>query len=141
MQPLVPDYLVALAQQIGTLSAFLGGLSAALLVALLAMQLPKRVAGWTIALAAAAAVSFIVSVVATTLLVTALHPHAPAAVAGVGLLKGRVLTVLPFALGIFLLLGCIGLTGWLRSRRMGQITTIIAALGALLIANLMVNVG
>ncbi len=140
MQPLVPDYLVALAQQIGTLSAFLGGLSAALLVALLAMQLPKRVAGWTIALAAAA-VSFIVSVVATTLLVTALHPHAPAAVAGVGLLKGRVLTVLPFALGIFLLLGCIGLTGWLRSRRMGQITTIIAALGALLIANLMVNVG
>jgi hypothetical protein len=91
-------------------------------------------AGWAIACAATASVAFIVAVVASTMLVMALHPHAPANVAtGFNVDQGRVLAFLPFALGMYLLLACLGLAGWIRSRRTGRITGVVVVIGMLLI--------
>lgn len=132
MQPLAPAYLAEIARQIGFIGAFLGGVSASFIVALIALPERRRVSGWAVACAAAAAVAFIVSVVATTMLVVTLHPDAPAGMARhVG--RGRVVSLLSFMAGIYLLLGCVGLSGWLRSPRMGRATAALAAAGAVLV--------
>ena len=134
MLALAPDYLAEIARQIGFISAFLGGVAATFMIQLVSLSTPGRQRGWAILCAAAASVAFITAVVATTMLVMALHPHAPAANRTEGNIDtGRVLAFLSFGIGIYLLLACIGLSGWLRSRRTGQLTTGVAAIGAALI--------
>jgi hypothetical protein len=132
MQPLAPAYLAEIARQIGFIGAFLGGVSASFIVALLALPARGRASGWAVACAAAAAVAFIVSVVATTMLVVTLHPDAPAGMAH-HVDRGRAVSLLSFMAGIYLLLGCVGLSGWLRSPRMGRVTAGLAAAGAVLV--------
>jgi hypothetical protein len=73
-----------------------------------------------------------VAVVATTMLAVALHPDAPAGMAG-DVELGRMLSFLPFMAGIHLLLACIGLAGWLRSPRTGRVTAALAGAGAVLV--------
>lgn len=140
MDKLNPAYLAEIARQIGFISAFLGGVSATFMVALLAMDVQSRIARWAIVSAAASSISFIVAVVASTLLVVILHPDAPMGAANMtSLNKGRVLFFLGFTGGMYLLLACIGSAGWLRSRRMGQVTTSLATIGAALITLTIVN--
>ena len=139
MQALAPEYLNEIARQIGGLSAFLGGFAAAFLGTLLAFDAPRRVAGWAIASAALAALAFVVAVVACTALVMVLHPQAPANVAGHGVGMARTLSVLGFLLGAFALLLSIGLSGWLRSRRTGLVTSGLAGAAGLLVAALLVG--
>jgi hypothetical protein len=132
MQQLAPTYLAEIARQIGFISAFLGGVSASFVVALLALPERGRASAWAIACAAAASVAFIVAVVATTMLAVTLHPDAPAGAAAHSD-RGRLLSFLGFAAGIYGLLACVGLSGWLRSRRMGRATTGLALVGAALV--------
>jgi hypothetical protein len=139
MQELAPEYLSEIARQIGSLSAFLGGFAAAFLGTLLALNAPQRVAGWAIAGAAFSALAFVVAVVACTMLVVVLHPQAPANAAGQGVGACRVLGLLGFMLGAYALLCSIGLSGWLRSRRTGLLTSGLAGAAGLLISGLLVG--
>jgi hypothetical protein len=140
MQTLAPEYLAEIARQVGSLSAFLGGFAAAFLGTLLALNSPRRLAGWAIAWAAFAAMAFIVTVVASTKMVIVLHPQSPAgAAAAGGIGAARVIAVLGFLLGAYALLVSMGLCGWLRSRRTGWVTSGLAGLAALLITSLLVS--
>lgn len=131
MQELAPEYLGEIAKQLAFVGAFLGGFSASFLGSLLAANSHGRAAAWAIAGAAAAAVSFIASVVGATMLVVALHPSAPSNVSrGTSLMHARVVTVLGFAVGLYTLLVAVGLSGFLRSRRAGAVTSSLAGAAA-----------
>src|SRR5579872_6674411 len=77
MEPLAPAYISALAAQLASLSAFLGGFAATFLATLLTLGHAGRLMTITIGFAVASSVSFIVTVVAATMLTAVLHPEAP----------------------------------------------------------------
>ncbi|QIG81134.1 hypothetical protein [Stakelama tenebrarum] len=139
MEQLSPAYFSAIATQTGNIAAFLGGFAATYLATLLTLTKPSRIASITIGCAAIAAICFIISVAAATTLVAMLHPEAPAHIADNGVLLPRVLMALPFALGMCALLGSIGASGWLRSRRTGWTTSIAAGIGLVAILPLIVG--
>lgn len=131
MTPLATGYILELARQVGGVSAFLGGFAATFLAMLLAVTTGRRAVGVAIVCAAAAATMFIVSTLSSVWLVAALHPDAPRGMAA-GAAVARATTFMPFGLGLLLLLACLGLSGWARSRTLGVCTTAIAAVGAAL---------
>ena len=139
MQPLAPEYLAELGRQIATLSAFLGGFAAAFYVM---ADRSHRIAGWAAGSAAIAAAAFVVAVVAATMLVIALHPGAPriGARGGQGGFE-RVVAAVTFFMGIYALLASLGLSGWLRSRRLGIATSLGALVAAGLVTAVTVSVG
>ncbi|MFW2341660.1 hypothetical protein [Brevundimonas sp.] len=141
MKELSPAYLAALAVQLGSLSAFLGGFSATFLGTLLAWRIGGRTASLSIGFAVSASVAFIVTVVASTALVAVLHPEAPSAAASAGSGVARVLLVLSFLLGLYSLLVSLALSGWARSRRTGMTTSLAAGLGIVLVTMLVIGVG
>lgn len=132
MMPLAPAYLSDLAQQIAATSAFLGGFAATMLATLLALQAKGRAASWSIAASAAASVAFVVAVMGSIKIVMVSHPDAPTAGMQVSDLA-RAASLLPFIVGLFSLLIAIGAGGFLRSRRMGWGTAILAGVGALMV--------
>lgn len=128
---MAPEYLGELARQFGFLSAFLGGVAATFVAQLLTLNSPRKAVAWTLVLAAAAAVAFIVSVLGSTLTVAAVHPQAPEGLkpyASDPLVRAT--GSLSMVLGLYLLLATVGLAGWVRSRKAGIATTALAITGA-----------
>lgn len=135
MQPLPDSYLIELARQIAFLGAFLGGFAATFLATLLVVDSPKRIAGWVIGLAAAAACCFVVAVTASVTLTTVLHPDAPPNVRdGSSVETARIVSSLGFGAGVFALLTSVGLSGWVRSRQTGIATSAIAFISLILVS-------
>jgi hypothetical protein len=134
MQELPPEYLAEIARQIAFVSAFLGGFAATFLGTLLFAPSERRIAAWAISSSAMSACAFIVTVLALSMLVVNLRPDAPAAVvADAGqAVRARIVGFFSFMLGMYSLLASIGLSGWLRSRRLGWLTTMIALVAAIL---------
>jgi hypothetical protein len=128
---LAPDYLNALATQIGSVSAFLGGFAATFLVLFLTFSERSRAASVAVGGSALASVGFIVAVIATTLLVAATHPHAPPD-ADTSVAFGRSVMGLSFLIAMIALLVSVGASGWIRSRALGWTTTTFAAIAILL---------
>ena len=141
MVQLSPAYVAALAAQFGSLSAFLGGFAATFLATLLAFGRGSRALTVAMVLAAVSAVAFIVSVVASSMLVALLHPDAPRALGAGSADWPRALMTLTFGLGIFALLLSVAASGWLHSRRMGWATSTIAGIGIALTLTLTVQIG
>ena len=134
MQQLPQTYLAQIASQMGFLSAFLGGVAATLLALLLDDKPHRRVVTWAVGLAAAAAVAFIIAVVCSTMLVSVLHPDAPDhLVRQASINRARAFGTLSFLLGLYLLLACIALSGWIRSRPTGIATTAVSAFGVFMV--------
>ncbi|MBN8528405.1 MAG: hypothetical protein J0M36_04130 [Caulobacterales bacterium] len=128
---LAPAYLAAWAAQIGALSAFMGGFASTILVMLLTHDSRRWAVKWAAGLSALSAVAFIVAAVATTTLVAGSHAEAPASVARQAAHgPARLMAVLFFSLGAYGLIAAIGCAGWVRSKRMGWATTVVAGLGA-----------
>lgn len=136
---LSPAYLSTIASQVGGLSAFLGGFAATFLGTLLALTREGRLATSAIATSAISSVAFIVAVVGSTTLVAAMHPEAPVGPASIG--GAQATMTLAFVLGLYALLVALGISGWLRSRPTGWITSIAAGLGFILVTSLLVGVG
>lgn len=140
MNPLLPAYLSDIAAQTGGLSAFLGGFAATFLGTLLAIRARGRIGSIAIGCAAVSSIAFIVAVVGSTAVVAGLHPEGPRA--GATNMGGpQVVMTLAFLLGLYALLGAIGLSGWTRSRAAGLSTGIAAAIGVLLVTGMVVAVG
>lgn len=133
-QAIPAEYLAELSRQIAFMSAFLGGFAATFLATLVVSDSPKRFAGWTIGCVAFSACGFVVAVVASVMLVVVLNPNAPSnVVASSSVNQARMVSVLAFTLGIYALLATVGLSGWLRGRRTGLATSIMAFLGMALV--------
>ncbi len=134
MQPLPSTYLTELARQMAFLGAFLGGFAATFLATLLLVGSGRRVASWVIGSSAAAACSFIVSVIASVALTTVLHPDVPINVReGASVETARVVSTLGFGVGVIALLASVGLCGWIRSRSSGIATSALALVSMILV--------
>ena len=77
MEQLSPASISALAAQLASLSAFLGGFAATFLAPLLTLGHQGRLMTISIGFAVTSSVYFIVTVVAATRLTAVLHPEAP----------------------------------------------------------------
>lgn len=141
MEALAPAYLSALASQLGSLSAFLGGFAATFLGTLLALGGRGRTASLAIGFAAASSAAFIVCVVASTALVSVLHPLAPATARAASPDAARTILTLSFVLGLYALLASLGLSGWSRSKGTGWTTSLAAGVGAALATVLVLTMG
>lgn len=124
MEQLAPEYLTEIGRQIASLSAFLGGFAATFLGTLLTIKSARWQAGWAAGFAAVSAASFAVAVLCATMLTILLHPAAPERVReSANLGPARVIAGLAFLLGMYAMLASLGLSGWIRSRRLGLVSS------------------
>jgi hypothetical protein len=133
MQPLNAEFLGETGRQIAFISAFLGGFAATFLGILLQSPNSRRHVGWAAGAAAVASASFIVAVVSGSLLALVVHPGAPPALANPTLLPPlRILMAITFIVGIYSSLFSLGLSGWIRSRQLGIVTSVAAFVSAVI---------
>jgi hypothetical protein len=118
--------MVAVAEQLSSVSAFLGGISATILFTLIIFTSEKKSLNWIVSSSVIAACSLLIAVVAAWRITILLHPSIPFQVdsAIINILWAAML--LGYSLGFLSLLVSIGLSGWFRSRRDGIITSVIA---------------
>lgn len=134
MQTLPVEYLAEIAKQLAFLSTFLGGFAATILATLLVADSTKRSASLSIGCAAFAAVGFIVAATSFVMMTVVLRPDAPANVsASSSLNHARLVGILGFAIGLYSLLAGLGFSGWIRSRKLGIVTSVAAALGVVFV--------
>lgn len=142
MQSLPSSYLAEMARQVAFISAFLGGFAATFLATLLVANPTRKSADWSIGCSAVAASCFVVAVIASVTQTVVLHPDAPANVtAGSSIDTARIVGTLGFGFGVYALLGSVGVSGWIRSRRMGLVTSVAAGAGAILVSWALVGFG
>lgn len=130
-QELKASYVVAVAEQLSFVSAFLGGVSATILFSVIIFSSEKRSVAWVVSTSALASCGLLVSVIAGWRLTIGLHPDLPFTpdpdkinILWNSLIGG-------YSIGVNSLLVCIGLSGWIRSRRTGLITATIASFAIL----------
>jgi len=135
MQPANPEFLAETARQIASLSAFLGGFAATFLGILLQSPNSRRHVGFAAGAAAVASASFILAVISGTALAVVLHPGAPSGIAKPTFLpQVQELIFVTFACGIYSILLSLGLSGWIRSRQLGIVTSLAALVSAIIIS-------
>lgn len=135
MQPMNAEFLAEMGRQIAFLSAFLGGFAATFLGVLLQSPSSRRHVGWAAGAAAVASASFLIAVISGTLFAVVLHPGAPLGIANPTFLpQVRTLMLITFALGIYSILLSLGLSGWIRSRQLGIVTSVAALISALIVS-------
>jgi len=138
----VPVGLANSAPQLAAVSAFLGGFAAALLAAVIFQQARPRLLGAIFLLLIVAASSFAVSALAATMIFVDLQD---AGSMGESAMQhaGRALGVMngTFVTGMVALLTGIASIGWIRSRRMGLLTSLIGLVSLSLAAILLVRTG
>jgi hypothetical protein len=134
MKPLNPDFIAEIARQLTSVSAFLGGFAATFLGILLQSNSSRRHVGWAAGAAAVASASFMISVIAGTLVALVVNPSAPQGFATPQFLPwARQILFVSFAVGIYSNLLSLGLSGWIRSRALGLVTTIAAFVSAVVV--------
>lgn len=131
MTELSHGYILAVAEKLSFVSAFLGGVSATILVTIVIFTSSNKSVDWIVGSSALAASSLLVAVIASWRLSILLHPELPSVVdtsvvniLWIGMLIG-------YGLGFLSLLTSIGLSGWLRTKKTGIITSSISILAAL----------
>ena len=126
--------MASIFQQLGSIAAVLGGFAFASAGALLAAteQRGGRAASLAVGAAVLAAVCFILSSLAWTLSsvrATGVASLAQTLPASTFTMHGAMSLV--FELGALALLASLGLSGWVRSRRLGWFTTVVAGLATI----------
>jgi len=135
MQPVNAEFLAETGRQIASLSAFLGGFSATFLGILLQSPNSRRHVGWAAGAAAVASASFILAVISGTTLALVMHPGAPPDIVKPTFLpQVRILIIVAFTCGIYSMLLSLGLSGWIRSRQLGIVTSVAALVSAIIVS-------
>jgi hypothetical protein len=134
MPPVSAEFLAEMGRQIAALSAFLGGFAATFFGILLQSSDSRRLVGWAAGAAAVASASFILAVIAGTSLALVLHPGAPSGIAKSTFIpQVRTLILIAFTCGIYSILLSLGLSGWIRSRQLGIVTSVAAFVSAVIV--------
>ena len=121
-------YINELAKQLAFISSFLGGFSVTFLGALILSDKEGRLMRSIIVSTAVSAFAFIITVMAMTQLIMVSTEGYPFKIEQGDLSTSRVIGTLTFMFGVLSLLLTIGLSGWLKSRRLGLITSILGGL-------------
>lgn len=133
MNELPEDYFKFIAEHLAFISVFLGGISATILGTIILHKKESKILNAMIIGLSLAAVSFIVAVIGMNKIQVILEPNYPF-YGKEGLLDfPRLVGVLSFYIGIFSLLTVIGLTGWMKSRKIGVFTAAIAIISGILV--------
>ena len=134
-QKLEASYVVAVAEQLSFVSAFLGGVSATILFSVIIFSSEKRVVSFLVATSTLSACSLLVSVIAGWRLIIGLHPDLPFTPdpEKINLLWDSLIAA--YGLGVNSLILSIGLSGWIRSRQTGLVTSAIAAVAIFFFAS------
>ncbi|MES1242617.1 MAG: hypothetical protein ABUT39_13465 [Acidobacteriota bacterium] len=124
--------MAELFRQLAFICALIGGFAFAFLGALLTAPSRSRVVEWAAGMALATAADLTICVVGWTLMASQLVTTTPAG-AGVFRFPASLNTMhsrltLLFLVGMVLFLASLGLSGWVRSRLLGVISTAIAIL-------------
>jgi len=130
---MTPEGLADLFRQLAFISALIGGFAFAFLGALLTLSSPRRIVGWAAGTALATAAGLIVCVVGWTLMAAQLVTTPPEAGSGAFRFPASLNTMhsrlsLLFIIGMLLFLASLGLSGWVRSRSLGIVSTVLAIL-------------
>lgn len=131
-----PEALADLFRQLAFVGALIGGFAFAFLGVLLTVPSRSRVVEWTAAMAMATVACLLVCVIGWTLMSSQLvMPKTPAAIVeesdfSVVMKQLHPRLSLLFTFGTFLFLASLGLSGWIRSRALGIVSTVIALLAA-----------
>jgi len=134
MQPVNAEFLAETGRQIASLNAFLGGFAATFFGILLQSPNSRRHVGWAAGAAAVASASFILAVISGTTLALVMHPGAPPGIAKPTFLpQVRSLILIAFSCGIYSILLSLGLSGWIRSRQLGIVTSVAALVSAAIV--------
>ncbi len=121
-------YINELAKQIAFMSTFLGGFSLTLLGSLILSDKEGRLIRSMTISTAISALAFIVAIMAMTQLTMVSTEGYPFKIDKVQLNSSRTLGVLALFIGVLSLMVTIALSGWMRSKRLGVITTILGVL-------------
>ncbi len=126
MKEITASYVLAAAEQMSFIGAFLGGVSVTILVTIVVFSSSKKFVNWIVGVSALAACGFLISVIASMRLIMALHPDLPfvPSPAKINLLWEGMITA--YGVGVLSLIASIGISGWLRSRNSGIITALIS---------------
>ena len=125
------EFITIVAEQLGFVSAFLGGVSATILVTIVIFVDPKRSVSWIVGASALAACSLLIAVVASWRLILLVNTDLSSQV-GLDLITLLYRSMLlGYGVGFLSLLTCIGLAGWIRSRKLGIITTTMSLIAAI----------
>ncbi|HEY4282799.1 MAG TPA: hypothetical protein VGM62_06995 [Chthoniobacterales bacterium] len=128
------EFVGEVARQITSVSAFLGGFAATFLGILLQSQSTRRHVSWAAGAAAIASALFMIAVIAGTLMTIVVNPAAPQNMATPEFLPwARKVMIGSFGLGIYANLLSLGLSGWIRSRSLGLVTSIAALVSAIVV--------
>lgn len=118
-------------RQFAFVSSVLAGFAFTFYATLLTVSRENRAASAASLLTVAASTCFLVVTLGTTFSAARMAGLGEAAVLPAELAAQRAPLSLIFLLGILLLLASFGLGGWVRSRRLGFVTIIVASLGML----------
>ena len=133
-------YMATAASQLASISAFLGGFAATILATLILSDPRSRIGGLVIGASAVAAASFIVTSLAATTLGAGLNPNVPDGFFSEPYLRRtQAMMSLTFLLGMTALLLAIGASGWMRSRGMGWLTSVVGLIAFLATLSLTVQ--
>ena len=124
-------------RQLAFISALIGGFAFAFLGVLLAIPSRNRIVDWTAGMAMATVAGLLICVIGWTLMASEVATATPAQAGAEGVLQVAMkwnlmhsrLSLL-FIVGMLLFLASLGLSGWMRSRALGAVSTIIALLAA-----------
>ena len=128
MKEITPSYALAAAEQMSFIGAFLGGIAISILVTIVVFSSSKKSVNWIVATSALAACCLLVSVIAAMRLTIAFHPDLPFVPAPVKISLLWEAMINAYGLGVMSLIASIGLSGWLRSRSAGIVTSLIASI-------------
>lgn len=133
MTDLPVEYFRILAEQLVFISVFLGAISASILGTFLVVDREGKIFKSMILGLALAAFAFITAVLGMNKVLVILAPSSPYQERATELLfYPRLVGGLSFYIGIFALLLVISLSGWLKSKKMGLITTFIGIVASIL---------
>ncbi|MEM7691561.1 MAG: hypothetical protein AAF194_03830 [Pseudomonadota bacterium] len=134
------SYVVAVAEQLSFVSAFLGGVSATILFTVIIFSSDKKVVSLVIAASALSACSLLVCVISGWRLTIGLHPDLPFSADPEKLDALWKLLIASYSLGVISLLASTGLSGWIRSPRTGIVTSLLAGIAIFLFVSTSVYV-
>ncbi len=124
------EYYSKVAEQLVLISVFLGGISATILGTLMTNDKNSRLVKTMIVGLSLSAASFIVAVMSMTRVQMIVALDSP--MHHISHDTPRLIGALSFFLGIYTLLFVISLSGWMQSKRIGIITTLIGIISGIL---------